>query len=62
MHNTTIGWRFVNPLMKAQYGTDAMPETAQNPADDYAISRADQDEFALRLPNRCRCILFATRY
>lgn len=48
MHDTTIGWRFVNPLMKAQYGTDAMPETAQNLADDYAISRADQDEFALR--------------
>ena len=48
MHDTTIGWRFVNPLMKAQYGTDAMPETAQNLADDYAISRADQDAFALR--------------
>ncbi len=45
--DTTIGWRFVNPKMKAQYGIDSMPETAQNLADDHAISRAEQDAFAL---------------
>lgn len=45
--DTTIGWRFVNKLMKAQYGTDSMPETAENVAEDYAISRTDQDAFAL---------------
>jgi acetyl-CoA acyltransferase len=44
--DTTIGWRFANPLMKAQYGVDAMPETAENVAADYHISRADQDLFA----------------
>ena len=48
VHDTTIGWRFVNPLMKAQYGVDSMPETAENVAEDFAISRADQDAFALR--------------
>jgi 3-oxoadipyl-CoA thiolase len=46
--DTTIGWRFVNPLMKAQYGVDSMPETAENVAEDFAISRADQDAFAAR--------------
>ncbi|MDR8729473.1 3-oxoadipyl-CoA thiolase [Burkholderia pseudomultivorans] len=46
--DTTIGWRFVNPLMKQQYGVDSMPETAENVAVDYDISRADQDLFALR--------------
>lgn len=46
--DTTIGWRFINPLMKAQYGVDSMPETAENVADDFKISRADQDLFALR--------------
>ncbi|WP_126285150.1 3-oxoadipyl-CoA thiolase [Burkholderia stagnalis] len=46
--DTTIGWRFVNPLMKQQYGVDSMPETAENVATDYAISRADQDLFAMR--------------
>ncbi|WP_444758172.1 3-oxoadipyl-CoA thiolase [Pseudomonas sp. A014] len=48
LEDTTIGWRFINPLMKAQYGVDAMPETADNVADDYRVSRADQDAFALR--------------
>ncbi|MGY8903124.1 MAG: 3-oxoadipyl-CoA thiolase [Burkholderiales bacterium] len=47
VHDTTIGWRFVNKLMKAQYGVDAMPETAENVADDYNINRADQDAMAL---------------
>ncbi|MCB2101716.1 MAG: 3-oxoadipyl-CoA thiolase, partial [Rhodobacterales bacterium] len=46
--DTTIGWRFVNPLMKAQYGVDSMPETAENVAEDFHIDRADQDAFALR--------------
>ena len=48
IYDTTIGWRFVNPLMKAQYGVDSMPETGENVAEDFAISRADQDAFALR--------------
>ncbi|WP_333825744.1 3-oxoadipyl-CoA thiolase [Pinisolibacter sp.] len=48
IHDTTIGWRFVNPVMKAQYGIDSMPETAENVADDFSISRTDQDLFALR--------------
>ncbi len=48
LEDTTIGWRFVNPLMKSQYGVDSMPETADNVADDYQVSRADQDAFALR--------------
>ncbi|MBZ5575498.1 MAG: 3-oxoadipyl-CoA thiolase [Acidobacteriia bacterium] len=50
--DTTIGWRFVNPLMKSQYGTDSMPETAENVADDFHVSRADQDAFALRTQQR----------
>ena len=52
VHDTTIGWRFVNPAMAATYGTDAMPETADNVAADYDISRADQDAFALRSQQR----------
>jgi len=50
--DTTIGWRFVNPLMKAQYGIDSMPETAENVATDFQINRADQDAFALRSQQR----------
>src|ERR1700704_2952927 len=50
--DTTIGWRFVNPLMKQQYGVDAMPETGENVAEDYQIARADQDAFALRSQQR----------
>jgi len=46
--DTTIGWRFVNPLMKQLYGVDSMPETGENVATDYKVSRADQDAFALR--------------
>lgn len=45
--DTTIGWRFINPLMKSQYGVDSMPETAQNVADDFQVSREDQDRFAV---------------
>ncbi|OZA05192.1 MAG: beta-ketoadipyl CoA thiolase, partial [Rhodobacterales bacterium 17-64-5] len=48
IHDTTIGWRLINPLMQQQYGTDSMPETAENVATDCNISRADQDAFALR--------------
>jgi acetyl-CoA acyltransferase len=48
IYDTTIGWRFVNPLMKKQYGVDSMPETGENVAADYKVSREDQDAFALR--------------
>ena len=51
VYDTTIGWRFINPLMKQAYGVDSMPETAENVADDFKISRADQDQMALRSQN-----------
>ena len=50
--DTTIGWRFINPALKAKYGVDSMPETAENVAEDFHISRADQDVFALRTQQR----------
>lgn len=50
--DTTIGWRFINPLMKAKYGVDSMPETAENVAEDYHVGRADQDAFAYRTQQR----------
>ena len=50
--DTTIGWRFVNPSMKSRYGTDSMPQTAENVAEDFRVSRADQDAFALRTQQR----------
>ena len=50
IYDTTIGWRFVNPLMKAQYGVDSMPETGENVAEEFQIARADQDAFALPQP------------
>ena len=52
IHDTTIGWRFVNPLLKAQYGVDSMPETAENVAQEFQVTRADQDAFALRSQQR----------
>jgi len=52
VYDTTIGWRFVNPKMKVQYGVDSMPETADNVAADYNVSRADQDAFAVRSQDR----------
>jgi acetyl-CoA acyltransferase len=52
IHDTTIGWRFVNPLMKKQYGVDSMPETGENVAEDYQVRREDQDAFALRSQQR----------
>ncbi len=51
-YDTTLGWRFVNPAMKAAYGTDSMPETGENVAEEHQISRADQDAFALRSQRR----------
>ena len=52
IQDTTIGWRFINPLMKSAYGVDSMPETAENVADEYKINRADQDQMALRSQNK----------
>lgn len=52
VYDTTIGWRFVNPLLEQQYGIDSMPETAENVAEQFNIARADQDEFALRSQQR----------
>jgi len=52
IEDTTIGWRFVNPLMKSKYGVDSMPETAENVATDFKVSRADQDAFAMRSQER----------
>jgi len=52
IYDSTIGWRFINPLMKSQYGVDSMPETGENVAEEFQISRADQDAFALRSQQR----------
>ena len=52
IYDTTIGWRFINPLMKKQYGVDSMPETGENVAGDYKVSRQDQDAFAARSQNK----------
>src|SRR5450432_4068435 len=52
VYDTTIGWRFVNPAVQARYGADSMPETADNVATDFGVSRADQDDFALRSQQR----------
>jgi acetyl-CoA acyltransferase len=52
IQDTTIGWRFINPLMKSAHGVDSMPETAENVADEYKINRADQDQMALRSQNK----------
>ncbi|RJF77459.1 3-oxoadipyl-CoA thiolase [Azospirillum cavernae] len=60
--DTTIGWRFVNPAMKAQFGIDSMPETAENVAAEYRISRADQDAFALRSQQRAARAQAAGRF
>ncbi len=54
IYDTTIGWRFVNGLMKTMYGVDSMPETAENVAEDFQISRADQDAFAWRSQQKCK--------
>ncbi|HEY2865016.1 MAG TPA: 3-oxoadipyl-CoA thiolase [Casimicrobiaceae bacterium] len=61
VYDTTIGWRFVNPLMKVKYGVDSMPETAENVAVDFRVSRADQDAFALRSQQRAAAAIAAGR-
>jgi 3-oxoadipyl-CoA thiolase len=61
IEDTTIGWRFVNPAMKAKYGTDAMPETAEIVAEEYKVARPDQDAFALRSQQRAAAALKAGR-
>lgn len=62
LYDTTIGWRFVNKLMKEQYGIDSMPETAENVAEQFAISRQDQDTFALRSQQRTASAQRAGRF
>lgn len=62
IYDTTIGWRFINPLMKAAYGVDSMPETAENVAEDFHISREDQDLFALRSQQRYAAAHAAGRF
>jgi 3-oxoadipyl-CoA thiolase len=62
VHDTTIGWRFVNPKRKAQYGIDSMPETGDNVAADFGVSRADQDAFALRSQRRWAAAQEAGRF
>ncbi|HBQ6262974.1 3-oxoadipyl-CoA thiolase [Klebsiella pneumoniae] len=62
MEDTTIGWRFINPQMKALYGVHSMPETAENVADEFVISRADQDAFALRSQLRTAAAQEAGRF
>src|SRR4029078_816751 len=52
IYDTTIGWRFINPLMKSQYGVDSMPETGENVAEEFQVTRADQDAFAVRSQQR----------
>ena len=62
MEDTTIGWRFVNPLMKAKYGVDSMPETGEIVAEEYHISRADQDAFAFRSQQRAAQAMHSARF
>ena len=62
VHDTTIGWRFVNRLMQQQYGVDSMPETAENVAEDYAVNRADQDAFALRSQQKAGAAIESGRF
>ena len=61
LEDTTLGWRFVNPAMKAKYGTDSMPETGEIVAEEFHISRADQDAFALRSQQRAAAAIKACR-
>jgi len=61
IYDTTIGWRFVNKVLAAQYGVEPMPETAENVAEDFNISRADQDAFALRSQTRAAAAIAAGR-
>jgi 3-oxoadipyl-CoA thiolase len=62
IHDTTIGWRFINPLMKAQYGVDSMPETGENVAEDFQVTRAAQDAFALHSQAKAAAAMKAGRF
>src|SRR6266853_3587432 len=62
MEDTTLGWRLVNPLMKAKYGIDSMPETAENVAEEFRVSRRDQDAFALRSQQRAAAAIKESRF
>ncbi len=62
IYDTTLGWRFVNPLMQAQYGVDSMPETAENVAEEFNINRQDQDAFAVRSQQRAGAAQAAGRF
>lgn len=62
IYDTTIGWRFVNPLIKAQYGIDSMPETAENVAEEWKISREDQDVFAQRSQQKAGAAMASGRF
>ncbi|WBX85365.1 3-oxoadipyl-CoA thiolase [Sphingosinicella microcystinivorans] len=62
VYDTTIGWRFVNPLMKAGFGIDSMPETAENVADDFGVSREDQDRFAVESQRRAAAAQASGRF
>jgi 3-oxoadipyl-CoA thiolase len=62
IYDTTIGWRFVNPVLKARYGVESMPETAENLAEEFKIARADQDAFALRSQARASAAQTSGRF
>ncbi len=62
IYDTTIGWRFVNPIIKAQYGIDSMPETAENVAEEWKISREDQDAFAIRSQQKAGAAMASGRF
>jgi 3-oxoadipyl-CoA thiolase len=62
IHDTTIGWRFINPMMRQQYGVDSMPETGENVAEDFGVSRQDQDAFALRSQQRAAAAQVSGRF
>jgi acetyl-CoA acyltransferase len=62
LEDTTLGWRFVNPLMREQYGVDSMAETAENVAAEYGVARPDQDKFALRSQQRCAAAMSAGHF
>ncbi|TNE63691.1 MAG: 3-oxoadipyl-CoA thiolase [Alphaproteobacteria bacterium] len=62
LYDTTIGWRFINPALQAAYGTDSMPETAENLAEEFSISRADQDAFAYRSQMRAAAAMDRGRF
>ena len=62
IYDTTIGWRFINKLMQEKYGTDSMPETAENVAEEFQVSRADQDAFALRSQQRALAAIKSGRF